>query len=821
MKLLLLIRFVSFGILLNLISCPVIKAQVVPDNSLPNNSVVTPDGQVIQIEGGTRRGDNLFHSFEEFSVPADRTATFNNAADVQNIFSRVTGNLKSEIDGALSTQGAANLFLINPNGIIFGENAALDIDGSFLATTAKSLFFEDGTQFNPIKSQTTPLLTITAPVGLGLGTNPGQIVNRSGALSFTNESPSVGLQIQPRNTLALLGGEIILDEGFLTANGGRIELGAVADENIVSLISDDRGWILNYEEVNSFQDINLAQSRISSFSNVGGDITIQGKNITLTEASLVFSATSDSNPGTLIVKGSESVVLNGLGSGLVYQVNETVSDDTGILNIETKQLSILNGAAVNSTNNSADTAVSTQIIASESILIEGVGITESGRSGSRLSASSAFLNDPSSESNMVLPDSVMNRTGDLILETKELAIKNGGQISVSTFDRSNAGNLTVVASDSILLQGRDLEGNIASGIFAQVGEEATGNGGSLSIETSQLTVLDGAQISTAARNSGQGGNIKINVADSILLSGTSPVSNAENNRSNITASAQPEATGDSGNIELNTKLLIVEKGAALSVNNRGTGEAGNLNINAQNIILNEASFTAETRKGDEGNINIDNADTLLLRNSEITTDATELATGGDITLNADGIVLLDNSSITANAEEGQGGNIQITTQGILRELNSDIDAESEFGVDGTVTFNTPDVDPVSGVENLPDVPIDTEAILARDFCRLENEKIAKGSSFTITGRGGLIPTSKDSLSNRDRLVDWASRDDIEVSQSGAVGIRKRQEDSTAYNYPKIQQSQGLLVAADGSKWLTANVPNSTQTTTINHPDCQD
>ena len=915
MKFLSLIGFINFGILLNFISCPVSKAQVVPDNSLPNNSVVTPDGQVIQIEGGTRRGDNLFHSFEEFSVPAERTASFNNAVDIQNIFSRVTGNFVSEIDGALSTNGSASLFLINPNGIIFGDNASLNIGGSFLATTAESLIFEDGTQFETTNTQTTPILTITAPVGLGLGTNPGQIINRSQALRDESE---VGLQVQPENTLALLGDEIVLEGGLISTNAGRIELGAVADNNTVGLMSDDRGWTFDYEAVDSFEDINLSQSRIFNVGEQSAEIKIQGKDIALTENSQILLTASDFSAGRLNIS-AESIVLDGLGTRLSNQVIETASGETGILNIETKQLSILNGAIVSSGTLGMGTGVDIQINASELVEIEGIDfdITEN---GPRFAFS--FLTTQA-----ISPDlqenQPMGNQGDLTLTTKQLTLANGGQISTTTFTQNNAGNLAIIASDSILLQGRNLESGISSGIFAGVEGEGTGNGGSLRIETSQLTVLDGAQISTLTRNSGQGGDITIDVSDSIVLSGTFPSDDVETSRSNITVSAEDQASGDSGNLKLNTELLIIEKGAAVSVNNRGTGEGGNANlnidrlivrsggrigagslvdddavdnirgdggtitidatdsievvgtsnirgetenstifarsegtgnsgslsistpnltvaeggridvsatgtgeagslsINAQNVTLDGGSLTAETRAGDRGNISLNNADTLFLRDSEIITDATELATGGDITLDSNGIVLLDNSNITADAVEGQGGNIQITTQGILREPNSEITATSERGIDGTITFNTPDVDPVSGIQELPDVPIDAEAVLAQDFCRLENEKIAKGSSFTITGRGGLIPTSKDSLSNRDRLVDWASRDDIEVSQSGAVGIRQRQEDSTDNNYPKIQQSQGLLVAADGSKWLTANAPNSTQTTAINHPDCQD
>ena len=615
MKLVSSIYLVNFAILFNFIFCQASKGQVIPDSSLPNNSAVTSSGQDIQIEGGTTRGAHLFHSFEEFSVPVDRTASFNNSADVQNIFSRVTGNSISEIDGALLTNGTASLFLINPNGIIFGDNASLNIGGSFLATTAESLIFDDGTQFETTRIQTTPLLTITAPVGLSLGTNPGQIVNRAGVLNSTNES-EIGLQVQSGNTLSLLGGEIVLDGGLLTANGGRIELGAVADENIVSLRSDDRGWQLNYEAVNDFQDINLSQSAISSDGDVSGNINIQGKNVTLTETSQISLTTSDSQAGSLIVKSSESIILNGADSRLFNEVEATASGETGILNIETKQLSILNGAIVSSATFGTGSGVNTQINASESILIEGADATASPPSVSLISTRSRSRSSNEPETfNLEVPNIVTGDAGNLILKTKELTIKDGGQISASTFTQGNAGNLTITVSNSILLQGRNLEIDIPSSIFAQVGAEATGNGGSINIETSQLTVLDGAQISTATRSNGQGGNIDIDVTDSIVLSGTSSINDVETSRSNITASGRAEASGDSGNLELNTELLIVENGAALSVNNLGTGEAGNININARNVTLDRGNITAETREGDEGNINIDNADTLLLRNS--------------------------------------------------------------------------------------------------------------------------------------------------------------------------------------------------------------
>ena len=160
-------------------------AQITPDNTLGDeSSVVTPDNikgiESDKISGGAVRGSNLFHSFQEFNIGEGKGAYFNNPAAIQNIFSRVTGSNPSEIMGRLGVLGNANLFFMNPNGILFGENASLDIRGSFLATTADSILFPDGDKFSALNPEAAPLLTVNVqqPIGLQFEGREGIITNQ-------------------------------------------------------------------------------------------------------------------------------------------------------------------------------------------------------------------------------------------------------------------------------------------------------------------------------------------------------------------------------------------------------------------------------------------------------------------------------------------------------------------------------------------------------------------------------------------------------------------------------------------------------------------
>lgn len=247
---------------------------IIPDTTLPSNSRVITQTNIKIIEAGTPVGRNLFHSFQEFSIPINGAAYFNNAPDVQNIIGRITGSSISKIDGLIQTNGTANLFLINPNGIIFGQGARLAIGGSFLATTASSLYFADGTQFSATNLKSTALLTISVPTGLQFGSKAGRILVQGNGQARTTSQ----MLVQPNQTLALVGGDVFLEGATLRTAGGRIELGSVADSGLVRLTPVNKGFSLSYDGVQNFGDIQLSQQAALDASGVGGgDIQVLGR----------------------------------------------------------------------------------------------------------------------------------------------------------------------------------------------------------------------------------------------------------------------------------------------------------------------------------------------------------------------------------------------------------------------------------------------------------------------------------------------------------------------------------------------------------------
>lgn len=276
----------SGGAIVSLL-CPVLaEAQIIPDETL--GTQVTPftpgactgAGGSCGITNGTVRGRNLFHSFQQFSLPNGDLAGFITGSTIQNVIVRVTGvgqPFISNINGAILTLdntlnlSPKNFFLINPNGIIFGPNAQILVGGSFLASTAERMLFQDGTAFDTRDRTVAPLLTMSVPIGLQVGQTPGRVQLQESFLfagsrdSFTN--------------IALVGGAISLDNTWVYAPGYRIDLGSVNSQGTVSLNSDGS---LQVADNTGRGDVELTNgSRLAVDLDRGGDIAITGRNINI------------------------------------------------------------------------------------------------------------------------------------------------------------------------------------------------------------------------------------------------------------------------------------------------------------------------------------------------------------------------------------------------------------------------------------------------------------------------------------------------------------------------------------------------------------
>jgi filamentous hemagglutinin family protein len=694
-----------------LIAAPV-QAQIVTDGSV-GPKVSLSGGEIkIGADLGTQSGANLFHSFEKFGIATGQTATFTGPGEIKNVISRVTGGEVSRIDGTLASKvGQADLYFLNPAGVMFGPNAKLDVPGSLHVSTAHELRFANGESFSAL-DKTGSGLTVAPPEAFGfLDKPPGRIAIEQSQL-----------QLAPGKTFSLVGGDLMIDGGLtgsVRTEDGVVQLVSVVGPGAVRIADGADGGVRS-GAVRVTQQVSegLPNAAVIDVSGPAGSgtIRIRGGQISLDTAyvfadNLGGSASTggiDVQADVLEMRGGAITVdvLNaGRGGAITIQAGDVTltdtatirsivssSGDAGAVRIEAGRLRVIGlGDAIAPTGISITTATGSSgdsgsiMIKAGVVEIRGTAIVVAPSQGAGnagtigIQADTMLLSGDTAKRPALINVSVSRNStasgGAITIEAGDLEVRDRGSVASFTSGPGSAGQVTIKG-------GRvRIQGPPGTGIDTTATRGSTGSGGSVTVQADSLDLRESGLIAASTFGPGAGGAIKID-ADTVALSDPG---------SGIVSSAGIGSSGPGGPLEIKSGSLRLSNGAAVSTRSQGAGQSGSITIKAINSVEIDggAGLSTRTAVADASDIIIRVGRLFIMSQGQITTlVAGGTGSGGNITVSvgevgfSEGFIVLGNSQIVANAQQGNGGNIILMAGQIIQSADSVISASSELGIGG-------------------------------------------------------------------------------------------------------------------------------------------
>jgi len=652
-------------------------ADITTDGSLGSAvSLAGPDYAIVDTLG-RQVGGNLFHSFQTFNVGTGETATFSGPPTVVNILSRVTGGTASSIDGALNSSiPGANLYLVNPSGVIFGPKASLNVSGAFHVSTANYVKLADGTTFDttmPVNSA----LSSAPPSAFGfLTTTPAPISIQGGLLEVTQ-----GAEI------SVSGGDLSITDGFLFAPAGSIKVASVASPGEVVLAAPDLGTgefaqlgrmdITHTGGIFSRLHNGMLLGNIDATGDPGGTVVIRAGEFVLDNAS-VFADNRGTGQGGRVdvdVTGELRLTNESLLSADAYD-----SGPAGTVSIAADTLRLETGGAVQVGNFGPQSGGDISITVDTSVVVDGVSPDVDplrGGQNSRIIAVTFGDGDG----------------GNVHIQSPEVVVSNGGQIALeSAGGAGNAGTLLVEA-DSMQLSNRGEVIATTSG---------AGDAGTVMLEVGALGLTEGGNISTATAGSGNGGEVFVNATRQVTASGQD-----SSGPSGIFSNSF--SSGDGGRIRITTPLLTLENGAAIQAAvaadtaNPGlppassTTRAGNIDLQVDTLALSGTAqiSTQSENAGQAGSIAITAADALTINSpagslqSGVYSTAAGSGSGGSISISGGRFVMQGGAVNVSSAGSGDAGSVSVVTDSLQMSNGAQIStATSGTGNGGSLQVQT-------------------------------------------------------------------------------------------------------------------------------------
>lgn len=825
-------------------------SEVILDGSMGRSDALSGPRYAIGAELGRQVNSNLFHSFLSLNLGQGEIATFSGPGSVANIIGRVTGGRPSSIDGTIqSTIPGANLFLINPAGLMFGPHASLDVSGSFYASTASYLKFADGSQFVATGAGESRL-TAAPPAAFGF------VGNNTGSLSLSGSR----LQVGTGRDIVLAGGDMHIrgyENGTLTAPSGRIGLYAVSGPGELGI----DGEALPQSVTPAFGYLEVSGGERVSASGSNGRVVIRAGQLQVKNG-LLLAQNSGVNGGVDIRSGDVSL------DGAVVQSATDTAGGGGNVRIEAGKLSAINSSEIDASTFGSGNGGTISLQVGEMSLLGGSRVVNSVTSGSSghggntvISASGAV--NIAGEGSSGQWAAILNNThgsgdgGALWLDAGSLHV-SGATIQAATGGAGNAGTIHIKSGDVIvdrqgaiyvLTQGSGNAGTIdltASRIRLTengwINAEALGGGkaGSISVRTGTLDLSDGGKITTRAYYyERSGGDISINATNSIRITGRSePLGSSPGSdevstgilsfAGNLSITAPEISVADSGSIStrtwndlrsgdinVHTDRLTLLHGGHISADAIGSslwdGGAGMVSVQAGESVTISGSvggrrsgIQSGTRSsGDAGSVIIETPVLRLSDGGVINTGTGVFGSGsaGNIEIRAGLVEVMSNARIVSSSVGyGGKGNITIDADDILLDHGAISAFGSGDGAAGSITLRAPRIAMLGGLINTEsggyskagDILLDAKSLLLSESSRIKSDSSGRGDA-------GHIVLNIDGLFRADRSAVTTG-----ASSAGGGNIDIRARSVALRNESAITASVGGGRGDGGNVVISAN-----------------
>ncbi len=733
-------------------------AQIVTDGTVGPAVSLTGAAVVVGSDLGTIAGTNLFHSFFDFNVNSGQSVTFTGPESLQDVLARVTGGRVSDISGTLrSSVGQADLWLINPAGVVFGPGASIDVPASFHVSTADEVRFADGTSFSAMDPAASTLTT-ASPEAFGfLSTTPADL-----RLTMDGGSTAPQLTVASNATLTLAAGQIDNDGGNLAAPGGRINLvtlgGAgqvdartgATDAGLGGSLRSDNGTRTNPAEISvGFGDdglvfvhsgaVDLVDTRIvsehsGSLDSTGG-VTITAGSLRLDNAALTSTNRGAGAGGPISVtaaaiellsNGKISSTANADGRG--GDIFATVTGGDLTLSGQSAQFSTFAFRTSPGDITISVTDGNLELTGADASISSLVGSEGGGRSGSLV---------------------IGVRGGDLVVTG------DGAEIETSTLGVGGAGTLTATVTDGDL----SMSGFFSNiGTFDQFNASQDAGGGKVTVK-----VVDGS-VNIFGDSSGirthstaeQGGPIDVivergNLNIATAFDGVTSLATGTGRGGNVSVTVSGDLDAGTGNLVLSNFGRI----NASSITDAPTGDlfisapTGRVTVTGSASINNNPQGGA-TSTGRAGNIELTAREVVLTDFGEITTSAFSAADSGMIFVDAEELTLTDFGSITSDSfSAGRGGVINIVGGSLTLRDSGQITAESTSLEDAT-----------GGAGNII-VDVDTVTI---DNAKLSSSTSGSGSAGTVSVTADVVTvTNQGSITSEVQFGAAGEAGDVSIT----------------------------------------------------------